>query len=362
MGLPSWGQRITENNGDVLEIRASSPTRWRYFVGYLFIIIFSAIVGLLVWTTTGKRFSLKKMLSLSGIILDSDGDEVVPTLTSYVSNAPQRAHHHQGDQSVNPSSEWKHIGEVKNQHQCNSCWAFAIAGMMAARWAIYKGLENAEELSPQSLLDVITEPGRRIQGCKVYSLNKCECGEAPAYAMERAKDDGLAKKECIKLRALYTSAESDECPPDGVEYSGGHRNCFYVNSYKYRNCYTTTHELEMLRFECVYAIKGEYNAAREIYFNGPIMGIIGITESLARFNGRGVLDPPTSEIIHGYHAILVTGYGETDGKPYWTIRNSWGTNWGDGGYMKLARNKNALGIGKAFNFFAGLFTIPDDFP
>ncbi|KAM1045680.1 hypothetical protein ACFX2A_037479 [Malus domestica] len=42
------------------------------------------------------------------------------------------------------------------------------------------------------------------------------------------------------------------------------------------------------------------------------------------------------------HAVTIIGYGTTeDGTPYWLIKNSWSTSWGENGYMKILRNADA---------------------
>ena len=44
------------------------------------------------------------------------------------------------------------------------------------------------------------------------------------------------------------------------------------------------------------------------------------------------------------HAVALVGYGTDGGQAYYILRNSWGTSWGEQGYMKIANTGNGAGI------------------
>ena len=51
----------------------------------------------------------------------------------------------------------------------------------------------------------------------------------------------------------------------------------------------------------------------------------------------------TTEIFN--HAAVIVGYGNDNGEDYWLVKNSWGIWFGDGGYIKMGRNReNNCGI------------------
>ena len=108
----------------------------------------------------------------------------------------------------------------------------------------------------------------------------------------------------------------------------GHKPCFIPDRYK------------IYQVEEYGAVKGEKEMMAEIYHNGPIACSIAVTDELHAYRGGIFVD--TVGLNKTSHVVSIVGYGEENGVKFWNIRNSWGTYWGEQGFLRLIRGVNNL--------------------
>lgn len=71
---------------------------------------------------------------------------------------------------------------------------------------------------------------------------------------------------------------------------------------------------------------------------GPVAAGICGTHKKLMYYASGIFEDPMC-CIDQNHAVLLVGYGvDSSGTPYWIAKNSWGSKWGEGGYVRLRRS------------------------
>jgi len=90
-------------------------------------------------------------------------------------------------------------------------------------------------------------------------------------------------------------------------------------------------------------IKAMKKIMAEIAQNGPAYCSLRATKALQSHKGWGI-HPAEAKGGKTNHAVTLVGYGSDKGKDYWIIHNSWGATWGKGGYARITRGQDALGV------------------
>lgn len=75
---------------------------------------------------------------------------------------------------------------------------------------------------------------------------------------------------------------------------------------------------------------------------GPISVALFVDRKFM-FYSSGIFCSNPSDRIVPNHGVLCVGYGEENEQKYWIIKNSWGSKWGDRGYINVSRESD-LGI------------------
>ncbi|XP_054858864.1 pro-cathepsin H [Eublepharis macularius] len=204
--------------------------------------------------------------------------------------------------------DWRKKGNyvtpVKNQGPCGSCWTFSTTGCLESAIAIATG--KLLNLAEQQLVDCAQE----------FNNHGCS-GGLPSQAFEYIRyNQGLMGEDTYPYRAKNGTCKFQ--PKEAIAFVKDVVNI-------------TVNDEESM----VDAV-GNYN---------PVSFAFEVTGDFMLY-AKGVYSSKschkTPDKVN--HAVLAVGYGEENGLPYWTVKNSWGKMWGIDGYFNIERGSNMCGL------------------
>ncbi|XP_023310809.1 cathepsin L1-like [Anoplophora glabripennis] len=223
------------------------------------------------------------------------------------------------DADVSDEFDWREKGAVtpvKDQGFCGSCWAFSSTGALEGQYFLKTG--DLVSISEQNLVDCSSEHNNI--GCAGGDMN-------PAFTYVH-NQDGIDSEtsypyEAVDGKCRYTVSGN-------VTSTRGYATIENGNEDYLKAAVATIGPIAV----AIDASQLEFDFYSEgIYYNP--------------YCNNGASDPET-ELDH---AVLVVGYGTEDGQDYWLIKNSWGTDWGEEGYIRMARNRdNNCGVAAEASF------------
>uniref|UniRef100_A0A336KK13 cathepsin L n=1 Tax=Culicoides sonorensis TaxID=179676 RepID=A0A336KK13_CULSO len=198
--------------------------------------------------------------------------------------------------------DWREEGFVtppENQKSCGACYAFSIAASVEGQ--VFARINKIIKLSTQQMVDCSVSHGNH--GCSGGSLRN-----TLRYLEERG---GLMREK-------------------DYPYVAAQNKCKFIEQLSIVN--VTTWAILPPRQEELLQL-----AVATI---GPIPISINAAPRSFQLYSSGIYDDPECKSNAVNHAMLLIGYTPK----YWIIKNWWGKNWGENGYMKIVRGKNMCGL------------------
>lgn len=208
-----------------------------------------------------------------------------------------------------------YLDKVIDQGECGSCYIVATTHMLSARHRLRQKTPNFEGFSINFPLY-----------CSEYNQG---CNGGYAFLASRwATDVGLVPKSCGRYTPSLPASQRCQLSCDAKRLGRTWRadNHHYVGGF-----YGAATEAEMMR---------------ELVEHGPLVASFEPQSDLMYYNGGIYSSAPhqRSEWEPVDHAVLLVGFGEEDGKKYWLLQNSWGKDWGEAGFFRMARGVDESGI------------------
>ncbi|XP_013166396.1 PREDICTED: cathepsin L1-like [Papilio xuthus] len=213
---------------------------------------------------------------------------------------------------VPQSVDWRKRGAVsavKWQGQCDSSYAFAAAG--ALEGLLYTLTGQFIPLSVQNLVD-----------CSVdYHNHGCAGGTIEKALQYVAANEGINTERDYKYEARTKPCRFN-------------RSALMLVSVGYSSL-----------------INGDELALKRVVAKQPVAARLRVCFYDFFFYKSGIYSDNCPEENRMTVSVLIVGYGIQGSEKYWLLKNSWGTQWGTAGYMRLARNKgNQCGIASAASY------------
>ncbi len=202
---------------------------------------------------------------------------------------------------------------VRQQGMCGSCWAFATVVPLEVNIARANG-GSAPDLSEQYLVSCNNDDWSCDGGwfAHAYHVNKKVSGEKEAGAVTE-KD------------RPYTGKDDPCNPPNPKTYQG--KSWGYVTQDG--------------------AIPSAEKLKQAIYDRGPVSVAVVADNAFQNYSGGVFQGSSNNGIVN--HAVALVGW---DGNVF-RLKNSWGTNWGEKGYMRIQYGANKIGYSASYIDFGG---------